>query len=85
MIFQGDSGGPLITRHSSYTSYYDLIGIVSWSRSCGIAKYPGVYTRVTSKYLINLPLKLINTFASDHPYVEENKCTIYNICTVYHF
>ncbi|KAB0801383.1 hypothetical protein PPYR_05737 [Photinus pyralis] len=39
----GDSGGPL-------TQNGMLIGIVSWGRKCGSAKYPGVYTRV-DKYL----------------------------------
>ncbi|GLV41089.1 uncharacterized protein CBL_04613 [Carabus blaptoides fortunei] len=37
---QGDSGGPLVANNK-------LIGIVSWGRGCGVAKYPGVYTRVS--------------------------------------
>ncbi|KAK2488882.1 hypothetical protein MC885_019875, partial [Smutsia gigantea] len=41
---QGDSGGPLV--YSNHDTWY-LVGIVSWGRSCGLPKKPGVYTRVT--------------------------------------
>lgn len=41
---QGDSGGPLTTA----TNNRLLVGIVSWGDRCGSAKYPGVYTRVST-------------------------------------
>ncbi|KAF4987347.1 hypothetical protein FDECE_15468 [Fusarium decemcellulare] len=37
----GDSGGPIIDKKTGI-----VIGIVSWSIQCGVAEYPGVYTRV---------------------------------------
>jgi len=40
---QGDSGGALVTDEGGY---YSQIGVVSWTEGC--ARYPGVYTRVTS-------------------------------------
>ncbi|XP_042228825.1 serine proteinase stubble-like [Homarus americanus] len=46
---QGDSGGPLVTLNSG-TGRYQIIGIVSWGRGCGVAGSPGVYTR-TSSYI----------------------------------
>ncbi|KAJ8687601.1 hypothetical protein QAD02_023395 [Eretmocerus hayati] len=42
---QGDSGGPLMIPENS--TFY-LIGIVSNGYKCAEARYPGVYTRVTS-------------------------------------
>lgn len=51
---QGDSGGPLILRRAAppniageTSSYVDAqVGIVSWGNQCGLANYPGVYTRI---------------------------------------
>uniref|UniRef100_A0A3B4A9B8 trypsin n=1 Tax=Periophthalmus magnuspinnatus TaxID=409849 RepID=A0A3B4A9B8_9GOBI len=37
---QGDSGGPLVCRSQ-------VFGLVSWGRSCGEARFPGVYTSVS--------------------------------------
>ncbi|CAI9624484.1 unnamed protein product [Staurois parvus] len=41
---QGDSGGPLICNNK-------FTGIVSFGNKCGNPKFPGVYTRLTNKYL----------------------------------
>jgi trypsin len=41
----GDSGGPLFaTTAQGFTQ----VGIVSWGNGCGLAGYPGVYTRVSA-------------------------------------
>ena len=40
----GDSGGPLVVRRGG-TAYQ--VGIVSWSRGCGLPGFPGVYARVS--------------------------------------
>jgi secreted trypsin-like serine protease len=40
---QGDSGGPLLVANNGDTTQ---IGIVSWGDDCGVADFPGVYTRV---------------------------------------
>ncbi|XP_072309042.1 trypsin-like [Eucyclogobius newberryi] len=52
---EGDSGGPLVCRSQ-------LFGLVSWGRSCGQARFPGVYTNV-SRYRQWIEL----TIASSHP------------------
>ncbi|MEK9839270.1 MAG: serine protease, partial [Ilumatobacter sp.] len=41
----GDSGGPLVVGEGSSAV---LAGITSWGDGCGLAGYPGVYTRVTA-------------------------------------
>ncbi|XP_042208606.1 venom protease-like [Homarus americanus] len=43
----GDSGGPLMFNNNGN---YEVIGIVSFGVVCGESSYPGVFTRVTSKY-----------------------------------
>ena len=40
----GDSGGPLVVRRGG-TAYQ--VGIVSWSRGCGLPGFPGVYARAS--------------------------------------
>lgn len=42
---QGDSGGPLTSRVAGRTR---LVGIVSTGTGCGLARYPGIYTRVST-------------------------------------
>nr|XP_023683439.1 complement factor I isoform X1 [Paramormyrops kingsleyae] len=41
---QGDSGGPLVCTDTLGVSY--VWGIVSWGEKCGVAGFPGVYTKV---------------------------------------
>ncbi|XP_062871435.1 complement factor I [Trichomycterus rosablanca] len=45
---QGDSGGPLVCTDASGVSY--VWGIVSWGEKCGVAGYPGVYTKVADYF-----------------------------------
>ncbi|TRY73082.1 hypothetical protein TCAL_13509, partial [Tigriopus californicus] len=40
---QGDSGGPLIYAE---TTFYDVIGVVSWGYGCASPNLPGVYANV---------------------------------------
>ena len=44
----GDSGGPLIVRGPSSPAQDVLVGIVSYGIGCGLANYPGVYTRIST-------------------------------------
>ncbi|XP_012534089.1 serine protease snake-like isoform X2 [Monomorium pharaonis] len=53
---QGDSGGPLQAVHSDRECLFQVIGILSFSKGCGLIDIPGVYTRL-SHYL---------------PWIEEN-------------
>ncbi|CAN7993001.1 unnamed protein product, partial [Ixodes hexagonus] len=46
-IVMGDSGGPLMLDHEGR---WTAVGIVSFGYRCGVAGYPGVYTRI-SKHL----------------------------------
>ena len=49
IYIKGDSGGPLVCSKSgdgvTPGQNYDLIGVVSWGKSCALPKYPGVYAR----------------------------------------
>ena len=50
-FFTGDSGGPLMAldRSISNLHYFYLVGVVSFGPTpCGMAGWPGVYTRVDS-------------------------------------
>ena len=44
---QGDSGGPLVTTQGATKIQ---IGIVSWGNQCALARYPGVYTKVSTVF-----------------------------------
>jgi len=44
---QGDSGGPLVAMQGVTKIQ---IGIVSWGNQCALARYPGVYTKVSSVF-----------------------------------
>ncbi|XP_018562107.1 transmembrane protease serine 4-like [Anoplophora glabripennis] len=49
---KGDSGGPLQVYHDKSQGIrcmYDIVGVTSFGKSCGLAKnLPGVYTRVSA-------------------------------------
>ncbi|XP_013147131.1 PREDICTED: serine protease easter-like [Papilio polytes] len=42
----GDSGGPLMYKSPNLSLVYQVIGITSFSHSCGLRDVPGVYTKV---------------------------------------
>ncbi|XP_017769954.1 PREDICTED: venom protease-like [Nicrophorus vespilloides] len=44
---QGDSGGPLQQRNHKYFDSWNIHGIVSFGKPCGLSKAPGVYIRVS--------------------------------------
>lgn len=50
MYFQGDSGGPLMLDNrfddKANQRVYTIVGVTSFGKACGIAKSPGIYTRV---------------------------------------
>nr|XP_014354147.1 PREDICTED: transmembrane protease serine 12-like [Latimeria chalumnae] len=46
---EGDSGGPL-TCYNEDQNKFTLIGITSFGNGCGLARFPGIYTKV-SKYV----------------------------------
>lgn len=43
---QGDSGGPMVVRVAE--DAFVQVGIVSWGHGCGQARFPGVYTEVST-------------------------------------
>ena len=43
---QGDSGGPLLIWDDRQG--YVVLGLVSWGKGCGLAKFPGVYSKVSA-------------------------------------
>lgn len=44
---EGDSGGPLQIVHEESTCMFNVVGITSFGKGCGIVGVPGVYTRVS--------------------------------------
>lgn len=40
----GDSGGPLVCN-DPFTGHWEISGVTSWGRGCGVEKFPGVYTK----------------------------------------
>ena len=38
----GDSGGPFVNDND------EIIGVISWGKSCGKAQWPGVYARLST-------------------------------------
>lgn len=55
---RGDSGGPLMRQNEKgIPPYWYLAGLVSYGPSpCGMDGWPGVYTRVSRRFLINSSL-----------------------------
>jgi len=41
----GDSGGPLVC-HNPASQRWEITGVTSWGRGCGVEEFPGVYTKV---------------------------------------
>jgi len=63
---QGDSGGPLV---ASVSGLRRLVGIVSEGNGCAEAKYPGIYTRVSTY------ATWINGIVSPAQFTYSAKCT----------
>lgn len=48
-LFQGDSGGQLVVKNEELSGdnyVYNIVGITSFGKACGISGDPGVYTRI---------------------------------------
>ncbi|XP_022919520.1 venom protease-like [Onthophagus taurus] len=43
---QGDSGGPLQVEINDSPKLYEIIGVTSFGKGCGLENIPGVYTKV---------------------------------------
>ncbi|GCB78744.1 hypothetical protein scyTo_0015874 [Scyliorhinus torazame] len=48
----GDAGGPLMCKTKALSRKEVMVGIASAGKQCAIARHPGIYTRLTDKYLI---------------------------------
>ncbi|XP_041047114.1 granzyme K-like [Carcharodon carcharias] len=47
----GDAGGPLMCKTKTLSRKEVIVGISSAGKDCAIARHPGIYTRLTDKYL----------------------------------
>ncbi|XP_078075377.1 granzyme K-like [Mustelus asterias] len=54
----GDAGGPLMCKTKTLSRKEVLVGISSAGKGCGIARHPGIYTRLTDKYLTWIKSKI---------------------------